>query len=130
MNEELQQEGKYSLCSFQMKIGIQIIEIVKSLEKSGLLIDGATETVKYEIWKQKGGFSGVMMALVTASLTAPMASSLIKSAASLLVNAIPGKGVMRAGKRKEGGILSPLALLLMTKVLGRAGKQVRRAGKG
>ena len=30
-----------------------IIKVVESLENSGLLIDGATETVKYEIKKQK-----------------------------------------------------------------------------
>ena len=35
-----------------------IINIVKSLEKSGLLIDGATETVKHEIKKQEGRFFG------------------------------------------------------------------------
>ena len=48
-----------------------IIKIVASLEKSGLLIDGATETVKHEIKKQKGGFIGAIMAPMTASLIAP-----------------------------------------------------------
>ena len=38
----------------------EIIKIVVSLEKSGLLIDGATETVKCEIKKQEGVFLGAM----------------------------------------------------------------------
>ena len=48
-----------------------IIKIVASLEKSGLLIDGATETVKHEIKKQKGAFIGAIMAPMAASLIAP-----------------------------------------------------------
>ena len=33
-----------------------ILKIVKSLEDSGILLDGITETVKNEVKKQKGGF--------------------------------------------------------------------------
>ena len=50
-----------------------IIKIVESLGKSDLLIDGATETVKHEIKKERG-FLGAMMAPVAASFIAPMAS--------------------------------------------------------
>ena len=39
--------------------------------------------------------------------------------ASLLRNAISGKGATRAGKGKEGGVLPLLALPLMMKVLGK-----------
>ena len=46
------------------------------LQKLGLLIDGATETVTFEIQKPEGGFHGAMMASITASTTAPMAFSL------------------------------------------------------
>ena len=53
-----------------------IIKIVKSPEKSDLLIDGAIETVKYEIKKQESGILGPMMAPMAASLIAPIASSL------------------------------------------------------
>ena len=35
-----------------------IIKVIKSLEDSGVLIDGVTETVKYKIKKQEGGFLG------------------------------------------------------------------------
>ena len=81
-----------------------IIEIVESLENSGLLIDGVSETVKHEIKKQEGGFLGSMMTPMTASLIAFITSSLIQPAVSSLINVIYGKG-------QEGGFL-PLFLHL------------------
>ena len=54
-----------------------IIVIIKSLEKSGLLIDGAAETAQHEIKKHEGGFLGTLIAPMAASLIAIMASSLI-----------------------------------------------------
>ena len=44
-----------------------IIKIIKSLEDSGVLIDGVTETVKDEIKKQQGGFLGALLAPLAAS---------------------------------------------------------------
>ena len=67
-----------------------IIKIVKSLEHSGVLIDGVTETVKYEIRKQKGGFLGVLLAPLAASLVQPVISSVVKG--------ISGRGVRTAGR--------------------------------
>ena len=72
-----------------------IIKVVKSLEDSGLLTDGPTETVKDKITKQDVKFLGAMMAPMAASLVAPMVFSLIQPVASSLINAISGKGVMR-----------------------------------
>ena len=95
-----------------------IIKTVKSLEKSDLLIDGVTETIKHEIKNQEGGFLGAMIA--------PTTSSLMQLVVSSLVNAVTGKGVMRAEKEQEGGLLWLLALSLMMKVLG---KEVTRSGK-
>ena len=94
---------------------IWIIKIGELLERSGLLTDGATETVKNE----KKNRADDLLATIAASLIAPMASSLVIT--------ITGKRVIRAGKEQEGGILPLLALPLMMKVLG---KGVRRAGKG
>ena len=45
-----------------------LIKIIKSSEDSGVLIDGVTETVKYEIKKQEGGFLGALLASLFASL--------------------------------------------------------------
>ena len=38
-----------------------IMKIVKSLEDSGLLIKGVSETIKNEAKKQKGGFAGMLL---------------------------------------------------------------------
>ena len=59
-----------------------IIKVVKSLEDSGLLLKGVTETVQNEI-KQKGGFLSMLLG---------------KLGASLLQNLLTVQGVNRAGK--------------------------------
>ena len=45
-----------------------IIKIVKSLEVSGLLLKGATETVQKEVKEQKGGFLSILLGTLGASL--------------------------------------------------------------
>ena len=97
-----------------------IIKKVEPLEKSGLLIDGASETVKHEIKKQEGGFLPAMMAPMTTSLIALMASSLIQPIASSII-------AFRDGKGQKGGFLPLSALPLIMEALG---KGVRKAGRG
>ena len=60
-----------------------IIKIVKSLEDSGLLIEGVTKKVQNEVKGQKGGFLSMLLDTL---------------GASLLWNLLPGQGVNRAGK--------------------------------
>ena len=55
-----------------------IIKIIKSLEDSGVLVDGVTETVKREIKKPEGGFLGALLAPLAASLVQPVISSVVK----------------------------------------------------
>ena len=62
-----------------------IIKIVKSLEDSGLLLKGVTETVQNEVKKEKGGFLSMLLGTL---------------GASLLRNILTGKGIYRAGKGK------------------------------
>ena len=64
-----------------------IIKIMKSLEDSGVLTYGVTETVKHEI--QEGGCIGALLAHLTALLVQPVVSSVVKG--------ISGRGVRRAG---------------------------------
>ena len=45
-----------------------IFKIIKSLEDSGVLIDGVTETVKYEVKKQEDRFLGALLTHLAASL--------------------------------------------------------------
>ena len=60
-----------------------IMKIVKSLEESGLLIKGIRETIKNETKEQKGGFLGMFLGTI---------------GASLLGNLLIGKGKIRVGK--------------------------------
>ena len=45
-----------------------IIKIVKSLEESSVLIKGISETIKNKVKKQKGGFLGILLGSLGASL--------------------------------------------------------------
>ena len=60
-----------------------LIKIVESLEDSGLLLNGVTESVQNEIKEQKGGF---------------LSMSLGTLGASLLGNLLTGKGINTAGE--------------------------------
>ena len=62
-----------------------ITKIVKSLEDSGLLLKGVTETVQNEVKEQTGGFASMLLGTLDASL---------------LGNLLTGKGKYRAGKSK------------------------------
>ena len=64
-----------------------IIKIVKSLEDSGLLLKGVTETVQNEVKEQKGGFLSALLGTLGASLLG-----------DLLIGKIKGKGINRAGE--------------------------------
>ena len=86
MGKDLQGQEKDALYSND------IITIAKWLEDSDLLIDGATEIVKYEIKKQEGGFLPAMMEPMATSMIAPMVSSLI--------NAISGKSKSRENRKR------------------------------
>ena len=57
-----------------------IIKIVKSLEDSGLLIEGVTKTIRNEVEEQKGGFLSMLLGTLSASL---------------LGNLLTGKGIYR-----------------------------------
>ena len=60
-----------------------LIKIVKSLEDSGLLLKGITESVQNEIKEEKGGFLSMLLGTL---------------GASLLGNLLTGKGVNKKGK--------------------------------
>ena len=77
-----------------------IMKIVKSLEDSGLLLKGVTETVQNEIKEQKEGL--LSMVLYTLG-------------ASFLWNILTGWGINRAGKGRG---------------INRAGEEVVRVGYG
>ena len=78
----------------------EIIKIAKSLEDSGLLLKGVTETVQNQVKEQKRGFLSMLLGTL---------------GASLLGNLLTGKGIYRAGKGKG---------------INRAGEGIVRAGYG
>ena len=67
-----------------------IIKTIRSLEDSGVLTDGVTETVKQEIKKQKGGFLGALLEPLAPLLVQPVTFSSVKG--------ISRRGVRRAGR--------------------------------
>ena len=77
-----------------------LIKIVKSLEDSGLLLKGVTESVQNEVKEQKGGFLSMLLGTL---------------AARLLGNVLTGKGIHRVGKGKR---------------IHRAGEGIVRVGEG
>ena len=68
------------ISNYEMK---DIIEIVKSLEDSGLLLKALSETTQNESKEQKGGFLSMLLGTL---------------GASLLRNILAGKRINRAGK--------------------------------
>ena len=61
-----------------------IIKIVKSLENSGVLLKGVSETIQHEAKKQRGGFLSMLLGTLVASLLGNLLTG--------------GKGVTRAGE--------------------------------
>ena len=61
-----------------------LLEVLKSIEKNDILLDGITETVKNEVNEEKGGLLSMLLGIL---------------GASLLGNMLAGRGVIRAGER-------------------------------
>ena len=64
-----------------------ILKIVKSLESSGLLLKGVSETIQHEAKEQRGGFLNMLLGTLGASLLG-----------DILSKGLSGKGVIRPGK--------------------------------
>ena len=64
-----------------------ILKIVKSIENSGLLLKGVSETIQHEAKDQRGGFLSMLLGILSASLLG-----------DVLSKGLSGKGVIRAGE--------------------------------
>ena len=64
-----------------------MMKIVKSLEDSGVLLKGVSETIQNEANEQRGGFLSMVLGTLGASLLG-----------DLLTKNLSGKGVIRAGE--------------------------------
>ena len=65
----------------------EILKLVKSLENSGVLLKGVSETIQHEAKEQRGGFLGMLLGTLGASLLG-----------DVLSKGLSGKGVIRAGE--------------------------------
>ena len=79
-----------------------LIKIVKSLEDSGLLLKGITESVENEIKEQKGGFLSMLLGTLGVSLLGNLLTGKSAFYAGKKVNK-KGKGIHRAG---EGTVIA------------------------
>ena len=79
-----------------------ILKIIKSLEDSGVLLKGVSETIQHEAKAQRGGFLSMLLGTLGASLLG-----------DILSKGLSGKCVIRAGEGRIG-----------------AGKGVIRASEG
>ena len=82
-----------------------IIKIAQALEDSNVLLKAVTKTIKNETKEQKGGFLSILLGTL---------------GASLLVNLLTGKGIVRGGSDR------PLSLALQND----KGKGIVRASSG
>ena len=63
------------------------LKIIKSLEDSGVLLKGISETIQHEAKEQRGGFLSILLGTLGASLLG-----------DILSKGLSGKGVIRAGE--------------------------------
>ena len=67
---------------------VDILKIVKSLEDSGVLLKGVSETIQNEVKEQRGGFLSMLLGTLGASLLG-----------DVLSKGLSGKSVIRAGEK-------------------------------
>ena len=73
------------------------IKIVKSLEDSGLLLKGVSETVQNEAKEQKGGFLSTLLGTLGASLLGNILAAIGINRAG------KGRGIVRAVYKNKNG---------------------------
>ena len=88
--------GKNRCVALKQHWETQEVKVIKSLEGSGVLIDGVNAIVKHEIKKQlEGGFIGALIVPLPALMVQPVISSVVKR--------INGGGVRVAGREYVNG---------------------------
>ena len=83
MNKEIPGSGNHITLIIPNDDMQDLLKILKSLEESGISLDGIIETVENEVKEQKGGFLSMLLGTL---------------GASLLGNMLARRGVIRAGE--------------------------------
>ena len=76
-----------------------IMKIIQALEDSNILLKGVTKTIKNETKEQKGGFLSMFLVTLVASLLGNLLTA--KGIVRAGTGNIKGKGIIRAGNRKQ-----------------------------
>ena len=87
INKKILGSGNHTTLIISIDDMQDLLKIVKSLEGSGILLDGMTETVKNKVKKQKGGFLSMLLGISGASFLG-----------NLLTKNLSGRGVIREGQ--------------------------------
>ena len=72
---------------------MDILKIVKSLEDSGVLLKGVSEKIQNESKEQRGGFLGMLLCTLGASLLGNLLTKNLSGKATIRT----GEGAIRAG---------------------------------
>ena len=86
INKKILGSGNHTILIISNDDLNDLLEVIKSLEKNGILLDGITEIVKNEVKEQKGSFLGMLLGTL---------------GVSLLGNMLAGRDVIRAGNGSE-----------------------------
>ena len=84
-----------------------ILTIVKSLENSGVLLNGVSETIQHEAKEQRGGFLSMLLGTLGASLVGDVLSKGLSG--KRVIRA--GEGTIRAGYGSKGSSLKKFLTL-------------------
>ena len=82
-----------------------LIKIVKSLEDSGLLLKGVTESVKNEVKEQKAGFLSMLLGTLGASLLGNLLTGKVVNKKGKGTHRA-GEGIVRAGEGRPSSSAS------------------------
>ena len=75
-----------------------ILKIIKSLEDSGVLLKGVSETIQHEAKEQRGGFLSMLLGTLGASLLSDVLSKGLSGKGEIRA----GEGTIRAGYGSKG----------------------------
>ena len=87
INKKILRSGNHTTLTISKDDMQDLLKTVKSLEDSGILLDGITETVKNEVKEKKGGFLSMLLGTLGASLHG-----------DLLTKNLSKRGVIKAGE--------------------------------
>ena len=95
-----------------------IMKIIQAFEDSNILLKGVTKTIKNETKEQKGGFLGMLLGILGASLLGNLLTG--KEIVRACSGNKRGKGIVRAGSGRPSSSASQ----------NKKGKGIARAGSG